>query len=326
MRMLLSVSAFFAVVLSGSPLFGQAALGTFQYTTSYGTSPLKGYVAILDLSSGTIVPQVTAASPACAPNTVLTTRTQDFANSHQTFVAITANAGPAITGPVSACGTPNGLIVSNGQWVNWPQTNGPVLYFTANSSATITDGALPLLSQIQNGVAGTTTQDNDCPSCNAGTVSVQELGTLLVKGGLSGACPIPKSMAKAARGAVGLDKTRQYLIVLVVAGGEPSSGLYTSDFALLMRAFGGYNAINFDGGGSSVFDWTSNSSLGSCAACASMILNGSTIPTPNPNNLTVANLATQPLTSNFYYSSEADGRAVYASIGFSLPAPMKKTK
>jgi len=65
----------------------------------------------------------------------------------------------------------------------------------------------------------------------------------LVKSGFSGACPIPKSTASAARGAIGLDKTRHYLIILVVEGGEPSSGLLTSDFARLTVAAAGRRTV-----------------------------------------------------------------------------------
>ena len=305
------------------PLFGQAAVATFTYSTSY-TTATTGYVAILDISASGLLPQVTSASPACAAKSasVMTMSTKNFATMRNAFVAVTANAGPAISGPKPQCGTPSGLIVSKGQWVNWPQTNGPILYFTSNGSATITDGAVPLLSQITNAVAGTTTQDNDCASCTAGTVLVQESGTLLVKNGSPGICPVPKSGTKAARGAIGLDATNHYLIVLVVEGAEGASGLYTPDFALLMLAFGGVNAINFDGGGSTVFDWNPKAGVpAACTNCASMIA-GATIPSsqPNPNSLTLTNITAQKPNTAIYYTSEADGRAVYASIGFSLTA------
>ena len=312
-------------VLSAPSLLAQAALGTFQYTTSYSQTAQNGYVAVLDLSSGTLAPVVTALATNCSsPKTVYTTTTAAFAANTQAFVAITANTGKALTGSAQQCGAPDGLIVSNGQWVNWPQTSGLVLYFTSNSSATITNGQLPLLPAIQNAVAGSTLQDSDCPTCQAGSLTLQELGTLLVQGGNPGACPIPKSAVMAARGAIGLDPTNRYLIILIAAGAEPSSGLYTYDFALLMMAFGGYSAVNFDGGGSTVFNWLPDfGSPKTCPACAQFIT-GATVGATNPNNLTITNLATPALSTTIQYSAQTPNpRAVYASIGFLPPLAAK---
>ena len=320
--------AAFLLALSARTLLAQAAVGTFTYTTSYSQQAQNGYVAILDLSSGAFVPQVTSAATNCpSPNTVYTATTTSFANNRAAFVAITANTGAALSGSGPQCGKPDGLIVSGGQWVNWPQTNGPVLCFTSNTAAAITSGALPLLSQIQNAVAGSTTQDSDCPSCTAGSVTVREAGTLLVQNGSPGACPIPKSMTIAPRGAIGLDSTNRYLIILVAAGSESSQlGLQTPDFALLMLAFQGARGVNFDGGGSTVFDWFPSFGVPApCTTCASMIQTA-TVPTPNPNSLTIQNLTVPPNQTPIQYTAQTPPRNVYASIGFSLGGTTKKPK
>jgi len=313
--------------LSAQALLAQAALGTFKYTTSYSPAPLDGYVAILDLSTGTLAPVVTSLASNCtSPNTVFTTSTIAFATKNSTFIAITANTGKALTTTPPQCAVPDGLMVSNGAWVNWPQTSGPVLYFTSNSSAVITSEQLPLLSQIQNAVAGSTLQDSDCPTCQAGSLTLRELGTLLVQQGVSGACPIPKSGVMAARGAIGLDRTNRYLIILVSTGSEPSQGLQTPDFALLMMAFGGYNAVNFDGGGSTVFNWVPDFGVPQpCPQCAQLITSAS-VGSTNPNALTITNLATPPLGSTVQYTAQTPPRAVYASIGFLPPGAAKAKK
>ena len=274
-----------------------------------------------------LAPVVTSLASNCtSPNTVFTTTTMDFTTKQGTFIAITANTGKALSGSAPQCGTPDGLIVSSGQWVNWPQTSGPVVYFTSNSSATITNAQLPQLSQIQNAVAGSTLQDSDCPTCQMQGVTLRELGTPLVQGGAPGACPIPKSGVIAARGAIGLDQTNRYLILLVAAGTEPSQGLHTYDFALLMMAFGGYNAVNFDGGGSTVFNWVPDFGVPqSCQQCAQLIT-GAAVGSTNPNALTITSLATPSLGSRVQYTAQAPPRAVYASIGFLPPGSITKAK
>lgn len=287
----------------------QVAVGTFTYTTSYNGSPHSGYVAVLDTSDPQLNTIASQADPTCAPDTVALTRPSDFAKTYGTFLTITANTGPAIP-PGTRCGTPHGLIVSGGKLVNWPQTSGPVLYFDGNGAPTVTDGPLPRPNVvIRTAVAGSISQDSDC-------IPLQ-IGTLLVKNGYPGGCPIPKGSIAAARGGIGVDATGRYLIVLVVTGQEGPSGLKTFDFALLMMAFHAVQAVNFDGGGSTAFIFTPNTPFKSCPGCSAFLTNAS-VPscTVNPNQLTmsVPKVVTKPVT----YWAQTPERAVYASIGFRM--------
>lgn len=247
------------VLLAGTaPAEAQVAVGTVHGSISYGSSGytrVNGWVAYIDLTSHLFIPVVTEpAPPPCTlpKGTVLMQRTNRFASLSHTLVAITANTGPE-TPPEGACATPDGLIISDGVAVNPAQEEGPVLFFDANGNATIVLGT-PVSGVARNAVAGTTTTGNDC----GGT----QLGTLLVKEGEPGACPIPKSTVIAPRGAIGLDKDGTTLIFAIIVGVEDTTGhktaigLKTADFAKLMIGLGAYNAVNFDGGGSTAFIWS----------------------------------------------------------------------
>jgi hypothetical protein len=179
--------------------------------------------------------------------TLLDTKT--FSTSFPNIVvAVTANSGlglPQFKNGICTS-TVDGLIISNGALVNPPGYQGPVLYFPMNGSPAITAGPLPALNTIQWAVAGSTITNNDCP-CG-------QLGTLLVSNGAPGLCAVPKSAIKAARGAAGLTGNG-VLILAIVQGTEGNSGMTTAQFAQLLIGLGAYNAVNFDGGGSTAFIW-----------------------------------------------------------------------
>lgn len=228
--------------------FAQVALGRIEGSTCYNAG-LRGYVAYIDISSGNFTPVVTGPSTNCAswvkpPLGVDLQRTVVFAQ--KKLVAITANTGAG--SPPPTCVHPDGLLVSNETVVNAPQPNGPVLYFTSNRTATIAKlSAVP--AGVQNAIAGSVSQDNDCLG------DPQPRGGLLVENGQPGPCVIPKAFTIAPRSAIGLDRSGKTLILVAVEGGEPASGLYTYDLALLMTGLGAYNAVNLDGGGSTTFYW-----------------------------------------------------------------------
>ncbi|HKH47279.1 MAG TPA: hypothetical protein VKM72_21705 [Thermoanaerobaculia bacterium] len=109
----------------------QAQVGLAQFSSD--TTGVSGYIAILDIGSGTFTPVVTALDTNCRSQgngQVSLLNTGQFAINQNTILAITANSGP---GGVTGCGTPAGLLVSNGKLVNPGQTDGPVLYFNSLS-------------------------------------------------------------------------------------------------------------------------------------------------------------------------------------------------
>jgi len=230
--------------------------------------------------------------------------TGQFAINQNTILAITANSGP---GGVTGCGTPAGLLVSNGMLVNPGQTDGSVLYFNSLTQAAITGGTVP--AGVQWAVSGSTNTNNDCPN-------LQQPGTLLVQNGNPGVCPIPKSTIRAGRGAVGLDSTGQYVIVVVVEGTD-SGGVLTSDLAQMLIALGAVNAVNFDGGGSTAFYWIPPTQTRAplVSEAAQQMITDATFP---PS----LDLTVTPFLPTDEQRYDSEDRAVYSSLGFTFtPLP-----
>lgn len=274
---------------------------------------VSGYVAVLDLGQGAMTPVVTGLSRSCrlaSNGQVSLLQTGAFDTARATFLAITANSGPAL--PASAhrgsCGVPSGLIVSDGALVNPGETNGPVLYFPGTSSAVISDGPVP--AGVRWAVAGSTYVNNDCPD-------LYQPGTLLVKNGAAGVCPIPKSGILAGRGAAGVDSTGTLLFIVVVTGSEGATGIRTADLATLLIGLGARNAVNFDGGGSTVFYWTPSNGAPRERQDLVARLESAAVPAgvPNPGGLS---FTVRRLDPTQRYVSDANHRAVYASLGFVL--------
>src|SRR5262249_31047256 len=153
-----------------------------------------------------------------------------------------------------------------------------------------------------------------CPTCEVAGTRVHLPGTLLVKNSVPGGCAVPKSETIAPRGGIGVDASG-HLIVVVVTGEEPSTGLYTYDFGVLMQAFSAVNAVNFDGGGSTVFWWTpGNVPTDPCPACAAAIQQAE-IGGNNPRGVVLSDiqLVTDPNNYTIHYSAQTPlpGRPVY---------------
>jgi hypothetical protein len=244
-----------AVILSLTALSARAqgvAVASLQITDT-SNNTYSAWVGYIDLANYGKLFQPVVRGSACNqckqyPSvTLLDTKT--FSTSFPNIVvAVTANSGLGLKNFVNGdCeSTADGLIISNGQLVNPPGYQGPVLYFPTIGSPVITAGPLPALNTIQWAVAGSAVINNDC-TCG-------QLGTLLVSNGAPGTCAVPKSAIKAARGAAGLT-ANGVLILAIVQGTEGSSGMTTAQFAQLLIGLGAYDAVNFDGGGSTAFIW-----------------------------------------------------------------------
>lgn len=303
-----------------TPAHAQVGLGAISGMVNADTgsdtrqTPVNGYVAVLDLSQGAVAPVVSGLSVPCrsaSSGQVGLLPTYAFDSAQATFLAITANSGPA---PSSGefrrgdCGVPSGLIVSRGNLVNPGETDGPVLYFPDVFSAVIGDGIVP--GGVQWAVAGSTYVNNDCPD-------LYQPGTLLVEDGAAGVCPIPKSGILAGRGAAGVDSTGTLLFIVVVTGAEGSSGIRTADLATLLIGLGAAQAVNFDGGGSTVFYWTPGNGAPVEQQGLVDLLESAAVPdgVPNPGNLSFSVRRLDPAQAHV---SDADLRPIYASLGFVL--------
>ena len=307
----IALAAIAALLWVSSLLAQEGAIGTFTYSTDYSATA-KGYVAILDIARGGFTPAVTKQETAVCPpgditGTVYPRAPSVFADYAGTFLTMTANTGNPNPGN---CANPDGLLISDGQVVNWPQEPGLVLYFLSPKNAAITDGPLPRASAMRWAVAGSTTQGSNCGR-----------GQLLLKDGKVQNCIVPKPTIAAPRGAIGLDQSGRRLIMLVTDGDEGTgTGLQTRDFARLMLAFGGWNAVNFDGGGSAEFLYFPAAGKPSwCQDCA-VAIGRAAIPSDNPQNLRfVSAPALHDLNKMiFFFAQKGEERRVYASIGFRI--------
>src|SRR5690349_21089117 len=99
----------------------QMVIGTFSGSVNYNTTPINGYVAYIDISSGTVQPVVTAplaAGSTCAQQgyPVALTSTPSFAPANSGIVLATnANLGPGQpTYSPGFCGVPYGLLKNKG--------------------------------------------------------------------------------------------------------------------------------------------------------------------------------------------------------------------
>lgn len=234
--------------ISFLPAPAQVAVGALHLTSPVTTS---GWVAYVDFSRGGVQPVVTpSAAHQCGYSpAVQLLDTKTFAAQQRAFVAITANAGVALNAYANgACdSTVSGLIVSADSLVHPAQPHGPVLYFPRGAMRAVITDSGPPTGGILAAVAGTTTIGNDCDGGRP--------GTLLVVAGVPGSCALPKSTIVAARGAAGVTRDGKVLILAIVQGNEGSTGVRTADLARLMISLGAWNAVNFDGGGSTAFIW-----------------------------------------------------------------------
>jgi len=88
-------------------------------------------------------------------------------------------------------------------------------------------------------------------------------GSLLIeKGVMQGSSTLPAPLELAPRTGVGLTEDNKVLIILMIEGRLPSSaGVNLTQFAKIFKTLGAYNAINFDGGGSSTISYVPNKDL-----------------------------------------------------------------
>ena len=169
-------------------------------------------------------------------NTVAST-TSDFLKKYGLQLAVNANFfAPCCTASAEEK-TVNGLAVSDGNVVaqadGTPGQNASLLVSRKNGVSIVESMDGMDLSNVFNAVTGSGIIVKDG----------QNVGDQTPYG--DGAHPNPRTV-------VGLSKDRHFLYVMVIDGRQPgySAGTTHAESAQLMLAFGAYNAINLDGGGS----------------------------------------------------------------------------
>ena len=252
------------VSLCGFAATAQAQIDVRPFEKEIDNAMARGYVATLDLTDPRLNLCVTHSvthsidaklTPNVSPDlTAHLITTDHWAADNHLSLAINAN----YFGWKPGGGTIIGLLVDNGKTVSPPRMwNGqidPALVFCRQGSAwcahVIGPGQPSVDSaEIQFAVAGVGGSDSD-----------PKAGTLLVQGGKNlGATARVYRNERLARTGAGVDRSGRKLTIIAIDGKQPnwSAGVTLPQLADLMIDLGVFDAVNFDGGGSTSFVYQS---------------------------------------------------------------------
>jgi len=209
-------------------------------TIQGGSGTSQAYVVRVDLAAPGVSFTTTAGASGDTSNAgtspeVVTQTTSQFLKSTGSQVAINTNffSCPCVTN-ASNSEYLLGLEISNGKLVSSDQSGYSSLLLTQNNQASlVAGGSVANTSGIHNAVSG-------------GGFVLQN-GLDVVNGTIPGdpLNPNPRSVA-------GLSQNGEYLYLMAIDGRQAgySVGVTQAEEADLMSALGAWNAINFDGGGS----------------------------------------------------------------------------
>ena len=248
--------AFAVSALLGSSAFNSAQAATFSIGNYSGlfqgideaTASIQGasgtsqaYIIRVNLDVPGVSFTTTPGAPGNTPNAgtgneVVTQTTSQFLTTSGTQVAINTNffSCPCVTNAAN----PEyllGLEVSNGKLVSSDQSGYASLLLTQNNQASLVAGG-----SVGNNISG-------IYNAVSGGGFVLRNGVDVVNGSIAGdpLNPNPRSVA-------GLSQDGEFLYLMAIDGRQAgySVGVTQSEEADLMAALGAWNAINFDGGGS----------------------------------------------------------------------------
>jgi hypothetical protein len=256
MRLLILICVF----VSGLAATTQAQIDVRPFEKEIDHAIVRGYVATLDLADPRLEPCVTHAmnaksTPKLSPdvNAHLITTNQWAADNHLSL-AINAN----YFGWTRGGGKIIGLLVDDGKTVSpsrmWNGQTDPALVFCRQGSAWcahVIGPGQPLVesAEIRFAVAGVGGSDSD-----------PKAGTLLVQAGKNqGSTARVYHDKRLARTAGGVDRSGRKLTLIAIDGKQPdwSAGVTLPQLADIMIELGVFDAVNFDGGGSTSFVYQS---------------------------------------------------------------------
>jgi hypothetical protein len=209
-------------------------------TIQGGSGTSQAYIVRVDLSAPGVSFGTTAAQPGTTPNTgtspeVVTQTTSQFLKASGAQVAINTNffSCPCVT-DTSNSEYLLGLEISNGKLVSPGESGYSSLLLSQNNKASLVAG-------------GSAINTSGVVDAVSGGGFVLQNGVDVVNGSIPGdpLNPNPRSVG-------GLSQNGQYLYLVAIDGRQPgySAGVTQAEEADLMSALGAWNAINFDGGGS----------------------------------------------------------------------------
>jgi hypothetical protein len=204
-----------------------------------GSGTSQAYIVRVDLAAPGVSFTTTPGAPGTTPNAgtsneVVTKTTSQFLQQSGAQVAINTNffSCPCVTN-ASNSEYLLGLEISNGKLVSSDQSGYASLLLSQSNQASLVAGGSVNTSGVYNAVSG-------------GGFVLQN-GVDVVNGSIAGdpLNPNPRSV-------VGLSQSGQYLYLMAIDGRQAgySAGVTQAEESDLVAALGAWNAINFDGGGS----------------------------------------------------------------------------
>jgi uncharacterized lipoprotein YddW (UPF0748 family) len=240
------LAAFAVATAAAASALAQSPVTVTEYIKP-APNPVRGWIAVVDLTSNRVDFRVTDPAPAGTANESILTTTTSWRTTTGVRLAINANFY-AVASPSSQADIV-GLAMSQGQIVSPPRLfNGvpdPAITFTASRQASIGNFSSSQLTGVYNAIAGVGPSTTDT-----------DPGTLLVTNGVNtGATARVDPNGLNARTGIGVNQAGTRLYIIVVDGGQSnwSVGMTLPQFADLFIQQGAWRAINLDGGGSSSF-------------------------------------------------------------------------
>jgi exopolysaccharide biosynthesis protein len=172
---------------------------------------------------------VTAGGKSAADGTFLSTKVSSFVRDYGLLAGINALPFDKVSGREGEPRVNIGIVIADGVMLSPPYADFDALVFYADSAGVVAQSAIYSAEGITNAVGG--------------------FGRILANGE-----PVPRVLgleSRHPRSAAGISGDGRYLYLLAIDGRRPGSvGSTEAETALLLRALGASEGINFDGGGS----------------------------------------------------------------------------
>ena len=256
-----------AIALLAPGAFGQLAVGEITGTFASGSYKFHGYVALLDFQAFRFVPMVRDSADCDSQGRGFAplVTTADWKSTAGVFLAVNGSFSlpedeykPGdclqIIGPVKS----KGRLIASGP--SRPDQDGnPALMFDSTAKPSIGMAKKADVDAASNVISG---QWQTCAVPGPGCTPVLKNGTLLIRQGQKlGGSAFPSPGQITSRTAAGL--TRDGVLILIVIEGHlpDSDGIGLPDLADVLAAFQAFDAVNFDGGGSSTMIYTPSAAM-----------------------------------------------------------------
>jgi hypothetical protein len=211
------------------PRWQSVSVSGLDYVAGKVSRPrLEFYALRLDLSNPALR-IVAAGGKSAADGTFLSTKVSSFVRDNSLLAGINALPFDKVSGREGEPRVNVGIVIADGVMLSPPHANFDALVFYADGAGVVAQSAIHSAENITNAVGG-----------------FHRI--------LSGGEPVPRVLgleARHPRSAAGLSSDGRYLYLLAIDGRRPGSvGSTEAETALLLRALGASEGINFDGGGS----------------------------------------------------------------------------